>query len=75
MLRQLIREREGKTAHREIMEDYERLHEIFYKTMKRKLPSDMIVISAYGGKTPIYGLVAYYKPEQRADVEFLINNK
>lgn len=68
----LIYEASGRGASREVSAVLDRLEATYLAAHKRKLPADMLSLSCGGDlKSPVYGIVAYHTPEQRAIVQFL----
>ncbi len=53
------------------MDELSRLEHLYLKQFKKKLPIELFV-SCDGNREPGFGLTAYYLPEQRADLQFLI---
>lgn len=57
---------------KEVSATLSRLEEAYLKAHRRKLPAEILSLSVAGTRAkPIYQITAYYKPDQRAIVEFL----
>lgn len=73
-LRYLLYSTTGKDAAKTANDKLANLEALFLKAKKRKLSVEVYVSSWGDPKSPSVGLTAYHTPEQRDDVQFLIDN-
>ena len=75
MNRRVLFEAPGPAGQKRVYAEIERLEQVYLKSRKKKLPTDLFSVSHGGTKeSPTFGLVAYYETAQAEDVRFLTEN-